>query len=47
MPGEIEERNRRHNLANGIDVDDTTWQTLTATANELGLDAAEAQAIVI
>ena len=47
MPGEIEERNRQHNLANGIAVDDTTWQTLTSTANQLGLDAAEAQAIVI
>ena len=23
MPGEIEERNRRHNLANGIEIDDT------------------------
>ena len=47
MPGEIEEQNRRHNLANGIEIDETTWQTLTDSASDLGLADAEAQAVVM
>lgn len=47
MPGEIEEQNRRHNLANGIEIDETTWQTLTDSAIDLGLADAEAQAVVM
>jgi uncharacterized oxidoreductase len=37
MPGEIEERTRAQRLRDGLDVDDTTWGQITATAKSLGL----------
>lgn len=37
MPGEIEDRTKAQRTANGIDLDDTTWSQLTATAESVGL----------
>jgi uncharacterized oxidoreductase len=43
MPGEIEERNRRDREANGIEVDDTTWQTLVDAARNLDIEDSVAE----
>ena len=40
LPGEIEERHRQTCAEHGIDIDETTWQTLCTTAEELALDSA-------
>jgi uncharacterized oxidoreductase len=37
LPGEIEERTKAKRLRDGIDIDDTTWSQLTATAQSLGV----------
>jgi uncharacterized oxidoreductase len=37
MPGEIEERTRAQRLANGIELDDTTWAELAQTCRGLGV----------
>jgi uncharacterized oxidoreductase len=37
MPGEPEERSRRERLANGIELDETTWDQLLQLADELRL----------
>lgn len=37
MPGEPEARNRSRRLRDGIDLDETTWGQLTATARQLGV----------
>jgi uncharacterized oxidoreductase len=37
MPGEIEERTKAKRLRDGIDLDDTTWSQLTATAESVGV----------
>jgi uncharacterized oxidoreductase len=37
MPGEPEERTRAERTKNGIELDDTTWGQITATADSLGL----------
>ena len=47
MPGEIEEYNRQHCEANGIEVDDTTWRTLCDAARDVGVDDAVVQGAVI
>jgi uncharacterized oxidoreductase len=47
MPGEIEEHNRQHREANGIEVDDTTWRTLCDAARDVGVDDAVVQGAVI
>lgn len=36
MPGEIEARNRAERSANGIELDDTTWQQISETAESVG-----------
>lgn len=36
-PGEVEARNRRERLANGIDLPDATWREITACAASLGV----------
>jgi uncharacterized oxidoreductase len=37
VPGEIEERTKAHRLREGIDVDETTWSQILATAASVGL----------
>lgn len=37
VPGEIEERTKAHRLRDGIDVDETTWSQVLATAEAVGL----------
>jgi LDH2 family malate/lactate/ureidoglycolate dehydrogenase len=37
MPGEIEERTKARRLREGIDLDETTWSQLRATAAGVGL----------
>ncbi|MBP88228.1 MAG: malate/lactate/ureidoglycolate dehydrogenase [Planctomycetaceae bacterium] len=38
MPGEIEARNRTDRTANGIELDDNTWQQIVETASGLGIE---------
>ncbi len=38
MPGEIEERTKARRLRDGIELDETTWAQLIATARSVGLD---------
>ena len=40
LPGEIEERHRQTCAEHGIAIDETTWQTLCTTAEDLALDSA-------
>ena len=47
MPGEIEEKNRKDREANGIEIDDTTWQTLCDSAKDLGVDEAVVQESIL
>jgi uncharacterized oxidoreductase len=37
MPGEIEERTRARRLQSGIDIEETTWRQIVATAAEVGV----------
>ena len=37
MPGEIEERTKAQRLRDGIDIDDTTWSQISATAKAVGV----------
>jgi uncharacterized oxidoreductase len=39
MPGEIEEQTRRDRLARGVELDETTWGQIVATAESLGVAA--------
>ncbi len=43
MPGEIEHRNRQQRMAEGIDLDDTTWKQLTDAARSLEVNEASIQ----
>ena len=47
MPGEIEEKNRKDREANGIEIDDTTWQTLCDSAKDLEVDEAVVQESIL
>ena len=47
MPGEIEEKNRKDREANGIEIDDTTWQTLCDSAKDLGVDETVVQESIL
>jgi uncharacterized oxidoreductase len=47
IPGEIEEKNRKDREANGIEIDDTTWQTLCDSAKDLGVDEAVVQESIL
>jgi uncharacterized oxidoreductase len=42
MPGEIEERTKARRLSDGIDIDDTTWSQIVATAASVGLSPEQA-----
>jgi uncharacterized oxidoreductase len=46
MPGEIEERTRAARLRDGIEVDETTWSQIVATARSVGVTAAQAPGIL-
>jgi len=46
LPGEIERTTRARRLAEGIPVDDTTWTDLLSAAESVGIDAAEAAAMI-
>jgi uncharacterized oxidoreductase len=46
MPGEVEERTRARRLREGIDLDETTWGQIQATARSVGLSAEQVQALV-
>ena len=37
-PGEIEQRTRAHRLSHGIDLDDTTWQQICQTCQQLNVE---------
>lgn len=37
VPGEIEEETRRHRSQDGIPIEDTTWEQIIATADDLGI----------
>lgn len=37
-PGELEDRNRAQRIAEGIELDDTTWSQICATAESCGVD---------
>lgn len=39
LPGEVESRNRARRMADGIELDDTTWQQLVAEAQQLGVSS--------
>lgn len=39
MPGEIEERTRARRLREGLDIEETTWRQIVATATEVGVKA--------
>jgi uncharacterized oxidoreductase len=41
VPGEPERRHAAQRLAQGIEVDDTTWRDIRAAAESLGIAAAE------
>lgn len=45
-PGEIEERSREQRLREGIPVDAATWRQLVETARKVGIEAAEAEALI-
>ncbi len=38
MPGDVEQRTRAQRLADGIEIDDTTWRSICDTAAKLGVD---------
>jgi LDH2 family malate/lactate/ureidoglycolate dehydrogenase len=38
MPGEIEARHRADRTANGIELDDITWQQITDIAASVGIE---------
>ena len=38
VPGEIEARNRTQRLAEGLDMDETTWGQLVGAAEDTGVD---------
>jgi uncharacterized oxidoreductase len=46
MPGEIEERTKAQRSRAGIDLDETTWSQIMATAADVGLQAEQVQRIV-
>ncbi len=46
LPGEIEEQHRQTCAARGIEIDETTWQTLCDAAADLGLEAAVVEGVV-
>jgi hydroxycarboxylate dehydrogenase B len=46
MPGEVEVRTRAARVAQGIELDDTTWGQLLATARSVGVDGTEVDAAI-
>jgi uncharacterized oxidoreductase len=45
MPGEIEERTKARRLRDGIELDETTWGQLTATAQAVGVSTEQIQSV--
>jgi uncharacterized oxidoreductase len=45
-PGDVERETRAARLANGIPLDDKTWNDLLAAAQSVGIGAARASAII-
>ena len=45
-PGDVERETRAARVANGVPLDDTTWNNLIAAAQSVGIDAARANALV-
>jgi uncharacterized oxidoreductase len=45
MPGEIEERTKAQRLRDGIEIDETTWSQILATAKTVGLNEARLTAL--
>jgi uncharacterized oxidoreductase len=43
MPGEIEERTKARRLRDGIDIEETTWRQIVATAAEVGVSPTATQ----
>jgi uncharacterized oxidoreductase len=41
VPGEIEEQTRARRLADGIELDETTWGQILTACNELGISSQE------
>jgi uncharacterized oxidoreductase len=45
-PGDVERQTRAARIANGVPLDDTTWNNLIAAAQSVGIDAARADALI-
>jgi len=46
MPGEIEERTKAQRLQSGLDIEETTWNQILATAKTVGLSEDRVEAIL-
>lgn len=46
MPGEIEERTKAQRLKSGLDIEETTWSQIVATAQTVGLSQERVEAIL-
>jgi uncharacterized oxidoreductase len=45
-PGDVERETRAARFANGVPLDDKTWNDLLAAAKSVGIDAARASAMI-